>query len=129
MKLNQSALSTGFYTLSSPITIVLYEGNQPSMNDYVVNFNTNYSSSGLNTLQVYDTSNEPFLNLQSMSNGLQFKKVTAPDITFPKQSIKSGTASWAVFFYDWIFVDQLSAICLPLTITIFGATPKPCPIV
>ena len=110
MKLNQSALSNSLYTLASPTTIVLYEGNQPSINDYVINFSTNYSLNGLNTLQVYDTSNEAFLNSQNVSNGLQFKKTSAPDITFPKQSIKSGTASWAVLFYDWIFVDQPSAI-------------------
>ena len=101
MKLNTPAVRYGFLILgtSEQAAIALYEGNQPSINDFVANFSNNYNQSGGNTLQIYNTYgifNEQFPS----QNSMRFAKRTGPDITYSKQSIRSGTASWAAIFYQ-----------------------------
>ena len=104
-----------FDVLEYPSSIILYEGDQPSINDYVANFSSNYASAGTKTLQIYDVRSSGFLrgsriygnrsgpNGSVYTNaviGRRLKMESDPNIPKSKQSIKSGTASWAVFYYS-----------------------------
>jgi len=101
MILNKNAIQQGFNIIrsGSDCSITLYEGLQPSMTEFVANFSTNYNQSGVNTLQTYNI-NTFFDEQYLSSSSTRFVKRTGPDISFSKQSIRSGTASWAVIFFQ-----------------------------
>jgi hypothetical protein len=104
MKLSKNALITGFSSIYSPSQIILYDGVQPSMANYITDFTSKYNSTtGTNTLQVYSNISNLFLISSELSNGVSLIKRSGSQQNYPKQSIRSGTATWAVFYYSPVY--------------------------
>ena len=52
----------------------------------------------------------PFLTSSEVYNGISYRKATGPNTNFPKQSIRSGTSTWAAFFYDISDLSNINSI-------------------
>lgn len=124
--------ATAFARFMDGRTETLYGGVQPSLDDFVANWNTVYKSGGTNpplaSTLVTSPSNSVTYNYTSQADAtMAMVGVNATGYTDTRTALASGTITWMVMWYGGVTLTASAAVTtVPFLICPAGDSPGSC---